>query len=262
MAEVTCEVTSETATIWVDVTQAHSWTWAELNNTNLQVRIACQQGNDASGFTMYLDVIYVRVTYTAACEAYATEAILDYNLASAAEAYAAEAILNYEPPPCEVYAAEAILDYALPPPCEVYAAEAILVYIAPAEVYAAETILNYEYPPCEAYAAEAILDYTVTEASPCEIYAVEGILDYNEFQPCEAYAAEAILDYEPPPADPCEVYAAEVVLNYMLPGDEGWWGWYRFQFVVHPIRRFRTFVLFGGKQNLDGELNEEKVREK
>lgn len=63
MPEAECEVTTETATIWVDVTSDTSWTWTKLNNTNLQVRISCKQGNDATGFTMYLDVIYVRVTY-------------------------------------------------------------------------------------------------------------------------------------------------------------------------------------------------------
>ena len=223
MAEVTCEVTSETATIWVDVTQAHSWTWAELSNTNLQVRIACQQGNDATGFTMYLDVIYVRVTYTAPCEAYAAEAILAYNAPCEAyateailaysvfaEAYATEAILDYAPStlPCEVYCAEAILDYEFPP-CEVYAAEAILAYVGLAEVYATEAILNYEPPPCEAYAAEAILNYV----APAEVYATEAILSY-EPPPCEAYAAEAILDYEVSPLNPCEAYAAEAVLDY------------------------------------------------
>jgi len=65
MDEVTCEVLVETATIWADVTNGRSWTWDELNNTNNQVRIACKQGNDATGFTMYLDVIFVRVTYIA-----------------------------------------------------------------------------------------------------------------------------------------------------------------------------------------------------
>jgi hypothetical protein len=48
---------------WVDVTSDTAWTWAKLNDTNLQVRISCKQGNDATGFTMDLDVVFVRVTY-------------------------------------------------------------------------------------------------------------------------------------------------------------------------------------------------------
>jgi hypothetical protein len=148
------------------------------------------------------------LAYNAPCEAYATEAILAYSVF--AEAYATEVILDYVPSttPCEVYCAEAILDYEFPP-CEAYAAEAILDYVGLAEVYAAETILNYEPPPCEAYAAEAILDYV----APAEVYATEAILSY-EPPPCEAYAAEAILDYEISPLNPCEAYAAEAVLDY------------------------------------------------
>ena len=48
---------------WVEVTDETSWTWTKLDDTNLQVRITSHQGNDASAFTMSLDVIYVRVTY-------------------------------------------------------------------------------------------------------------------------------------------------------------------------------------------------------
>ena len=245
LTEVETEVLSETATLWADCTADTAWTWTKLNDTNLKTQITCYQGNDATGFTMYLDVIYVRVTYNtiAPCEAYAAEAILDYNAPCEAyaaetilaysvfaEAYAAETILDYvtSTTPCEVYCAEAILDYEFPP-CEAYAAEAILDYVGLAEVYAAETILNYEPPPCEAYAAEAILDYVApaevyaTEAilsyepPPCEVYAAEAILDYDvpPVSPCEAYAAEAILDYNPVVA--CEVYAAEAILNYEIP---------------------------------------------
>ncbi len=64
MDETTTEVSSETATIWVDCTADTAWTWTKLNDTNLQVRITNQQGNDTTAYTMYLDVIYVRVTYS------------------------------------------------------------------------------------------------------------------------------------------------------------------------------------------------------
>lgn len=102
----------------------------------------------------------------------------------------------------------------------------------------------------------------LTETTNAEVYAAEGVLDYVQFQPCEVYAVEGILDYELAPIDPCEAYAAEVILAYYTPTEGGWWGWYAFQFVVHPVRRFRTFYLFGGKQNLLGQPDEEKVREK
>ena len=224
LTEVETEVTSETATLWADCTADTAWTWTKLNDTNLKTRVTCYQGNDATGFTMSLDVIYVRVTYNAvaACEVYAAEAILSYEVPPT-EVYAAEAILNYVAP-AEVYAAEAILDYSIPP-TEVYAAEAILNYTAPTEVYAAEAILDYaiaENAPCEAYAAEAILNYVAPaevyaseaildyEVPPCEVYTAEAILDY--IAPAEVYATEAILDYEVPPA---EVYAAEVALDYV-----------------------------------------------
>lgn len=243
MDEVTTEVTSETATLWVECTADTAWTWTKLNDTNLKTRITCYQGNDATSFTMYLDVIYVRVTYNtvAACEVYAAEAILSYevppcevyaaeailNYTAPAEVYAAEAILNYEVPPAEVYAAEAILNYtvaaevyaaeaildyevASADPCEVYAAEAVLDYTVPAEVYAAEAILDYEVPPCEVYTAEAILDYIV----PAEVYAAEAVLDY-EVPPCEVYTAEVVLDY----TAPAEIYAAECALDYVAPAE-------------------------------------------
>ncbi|MFH0777382.1 MAG: hypothetical protein V2A71_02000 [Candidatus Eisenbacteria bacterium] len=260
LTELETEVTSETATLWADCTADTAWTWTKLNDTNLKTRITCYQGNDSTGFTMSLDVIYVRVTYSAVspAEAYAAEAILAYEQPPC-EVYAAEAILSYVAP-AEVYAAESILSYE-PNPCEVYATEAILDYTRPGEVYAAEAILSYEFAPCETYTAEAILDYTATELSPCEVYAAESILDYVEVQPCEVYAVEGILDYEQPPTEPAEAYAAEVVLAYSVPTEDGWWGWYAFQFVVHPLRRLRAFSLFGGKQNLTGDLDEEKIRE-
>ncbi len=62
MSEADTEVLTETER-WVDVTGATTWDWTKLNDTNLQVRITCKQGNDATGFTMSLDVIFVRVTY-------------------------------------------------------------------------------------------------------------------------------------------------------------------------------------------------------
>ena len=160
LTEVETEVTSETATLWADCTADTAWTWTKLNDTNLKTRVTCYQGNDATGFTMSLDVIYVRVTYNAvaACEVYAAEAILSYNAPT--EVYAAEAILAYTAP-TEAYAAEAILNYVAP--AEAYAAETILNYTAPAEVYAAEAILDYLIPPAEVYAAEAILNYTVPQ---------------------------------------------------------------------------------------------------
>ena len=244
MDETTTEVTSETATLWVECTADTTWTWTKLNDTNLKTRITCYQGNDTTGFTMYLDVIYVRVTYNvvAATEAYAAEAILAYTAPTEAyaaeailsymaptEAYAAEAILSYNAPtevyaaetildyttstqPCEVYAAEAILDYLIPP-TEAYAAEVILDYRAPCEVYASEAILDYLIPPCEAYAAEAVLSYV----APTEVYAAEAILNY-EVNPCEIYAAESVLSY----TAPCEVYAAETILSYEVPPCEAY----------------------------------------
>lgn len=65
MDETTTEVSSETATLWVECTADTAWTWTKLNDTNLQVRITNQQGNDTTAYTMYLDVIFVRVTYSA-----------------------------------------------------------------------------------------------------------------------------------------------------------------------------------------------------
>lgn len=50
-------------TYWLDVTSATSWSWAKLNDANLQVRITAKRGNSVTGVTFSLDASWVRVTY-------------------------------------------------------------------------------------------------------------------------------------------------------------------------------------------------------